>query len=337
MVKEESTCLSYSSASLLQNCEQRYTHYKVNKTPYDSDAAADFVHFNVGKAFHEALENTMHTDRGINGQIVIACKKYRVEEYFLMIRAMVWKYLNMHKLSGFKCVHCELELRGELMLGFIDMIMVNRNGWVIGDLKTSATWYPSVMSRLPMDYQLNLYSHFVPYICKVLKLDPDKFLGCSYRVTTKAKLIQAKGETIDGYNARILEKTKAKRKDGETVEEYNERIIGKSKLIRRVPESEQDYFNRVYNSINCYDVFIPKSAMRIEQTWQKHLMHHQRSMELRDGSVPKRNYSYCEAYFKPCPYWSQCHSNIFTECNQKVELNTEQSYKDKQQLILEVL
>ena len=152
-----------------------------------------------------------------------------------------------------------------------------------------------ILSRLPRDYQLNLYAKFAELFSRYLELDPKKFKGCLYRVTTKTTISQKSNESVDAY------------------------------------------FNRLYKTVKSMDVFIPVENMDIENVWKRHLESYERSMALRNGEAPTRNYSYCESYFRPCPWWSQCHGDINSKCCDKVILNTAESFNRKNNTILDVL
>lgn len=293
---EKNTALSYSSATLLNNCEQRYWHYKVASTPKDSDFEEDYAAFDIGKTFHEVLEKNFHTRKDLDKLLDAACKEYKTEGSKLLIKAMLHKYLDLHEASELTCTNCELPIGSKEVIGFVDAFMCDSNGyWYICDLKTAGRWMPGILARLASDYQLNLYSHFADIFAATLDFDPKKFKGCLYRVTTKTTIAQKSNE------------------------------------------SDKAYFNRLYKTVKSYDIFIPKAAMPTDEVWTRHLEAYERSMELRGGSAPKRNYNYCESYFRPCPYWSQCHGDINSNCSEKVILNTAKSYEDNKQTIMEVL
>ena len=293
---EKSAPLSYSSASLLNNCEQRYWHYKVAATEKDSDFAEDYAAFDIGKTFHQVLEKNLHTRENLDLLLDESCKEFKTEENKEMIRAMLNVYLDMHEASGLKCVKCETAISSPEVIGFIDAIMVEpRGGWFICDLKTAGRWMPSVLAKLPTDYQLNLYSHFADGIADLLELDPSKFKGCLYRVATKTTISQKSNE------------------------------------------SDKAFYNRLYKTVKAFDIFVPKSSMDIEGVWGRHIEAFNRSLELREGSIPRRNYGQCESYFRPCPYWSNCHGDLNTKCLTKVTLNTAESYTNRNRNIAKVL
>jgi len=278
--------LSYSSATLLQNCEQKYAHRKILETKIDKDSSDSTEAFDVGKAFHQVLEDTLHTRLDILKNVEASCKKFKVVKHQAMIHAMVENYLDMHELSGLTCVLCELEISDQTTIGYIDAIMKDAAGfWWIVDLKTSARWNENILSRLPKDYQLNLYSNFADRFAGILDLELHKFRGCRYRVTTKSKANQKETESYDAF------------------------------------------VKRLKRAVKVYDVVVPEDIMDVSGVAKIHQENYERSMKLRGGETPKKNLSYCESYFRPCEYFSNCHGKIFTEAKDKVEIKTADIYK----------
>lgn len=183
------TRLSYSSAGLLKNCSMKYFHHKVNNTKRDFDAEANYDAFNVGKCFHYVLEENGHSEDRLEELLAKGCKAFNVESSESMIHAMLLRYLQIHQRSELEVVKCELALENEEFLGFIDVILTDEAGyWWIADLKTAKFFKPEEAVRLPEDVQLNLYCSFYKDIAKVLGLDPKKWMGARYRVTTKSVL-----------------------------------------------------------------------------------------------------------------------------------------------------
>ena len=281
--KEEKidTRLSYSSATLLKNCETRYCHHKVWNTPKDLDYEDKQDAFNLGKAFHWILEESLHTEKDLMKHLEAACKAFGVEDDKALLHAMVLRYLQTHIESGLKVIKCEQSLSNEDMIGFIDVILGEEDGgfW-FGDMKTAAWVKDLLFARLKNDVQLNTYSFFHREVAGVLDLDPNKFRGCRYRVVTKTKLKQ------------------------------------------KSTESYVEYVKRLAKNVKSYDIIIPVEDMCIEKTYDDHLRLHARTMELRAGEVPTKNLSYCDSYFSPCPYWSQCHGSEYTKCTTELKMIT---------------
>jgi hypothetical protein len=256
-------------------------------TPHDSDYEDSKEHFNIGSAFHDVLETTKHTRKDIDSLTEKACVKYNVKDKELMIRAMVNRYLDMHEASGWTAIECELKIESESMIGYIDIILQKGDSWAIGDLKTAAAFRESTLSRIGKDYQLNLYSSFKEDIADHLRLKPERFVGCFYRVTTKPRIKQNK------------------------------------------TESDAKFYQRLSDRVESYDVYVPVASMDIEGIAKLHQENHDLALELHNGLAPCRNYSNCEDYFTPCPWWSQCHGEIFTKCKSKIGFETAESYKQK--------
>lgn len=177
----------------LQSCEQKYAHYKVLNSPKDSDYEESDA-LGLGKAFHEVLEKTFHKDYN-DALILEAMVTHNVDASDKdLLTIMLKKYVEFRKASGIKVIHCELPLATSEYNGFIDYIAVKGDEWYIGDLKTAGRHDENILSRLPLDPQLNLYAHFADelYIA-VPELVGKRFAGCLYSQTTKSKAGTIKG------------------------------------------------------------------------------------------------------------------------------------------------
>ncbi len=185
--------LSYSSMSTLQSCEQKYHHYKIANTPKDSDYVESDA-LGLGKAFHSVLEKNLHVDF-TESDVIQAMTENNVDSSDKdLLTVMLNKYIEFRKASGFKVVHCELELGTNDYVGFIDFIAVRGNKWWIGDLKTASRHDETILSRLPLDPQLNLYAYFSHGIHNAVpQIDGMEFGGCLYNQTTKSKAGTIKG------------------------------------------------------------------------------------------------------------------------------------------------
>lgn len=185
--------LSYSSMKTLQSCEQKYAHYKITNTPNDPDYVESDA-LGLGKAFHQVLERTLHQDYN-DALIIEAMTEHKVDPSDKeLLTMMLKKYVDYRKKSGIKVIKCELALGTSSYNGFIDFIAVQGNKWFIGDLKTTGRHDENILSQLPLDPQLNLYSHFAEdlYIA-VPSLVGKEFAGCLYTQVTKSKATTPKG------------------------------------------------------------------------------------------------------------------------------------------------
>lgn len=275
------TRLSYSSATLLKNCSQRYTYYKIQGLAQDEDYEDNYDAFNIGTCFHWVLEENGHTDKDLHKLLDAGCATYDVEPHKGMIEAMLLRYLQCHQTSGLEVVFCEFSLSNDKFIGFIDVILKDpeTGDWWIADLKTAARFSELTTARLCHDVQLNLYASFAPEIAKQFELDPAKFKGARYRVTTK------------------------------------------SKLKRSASESYRDHVLRTAKNVKSYDIIVPIEKMRPKETYKEHMALHAKTLKLRSGKLkPEKNTSYCDSFFKACPYWSQCYGGTFTKLKDDLDM-----------------
>jgi len=185
--------LSYSSMTTLQSCEQKYAHYKVLNSPKDSDYVESDA-LGLGKAFHQVLEKTNHTEYN-ESLIIEAMTEHKVgSEEKDLLTIMLKKYVEFRAASGIRVVKCELPLSTSEYNGFIDGIAVRGDEWFILDLKTAGRHDETLLSRLPLDPQLNLYAHFADDLhIAVPEISGKRFAGCLYSQTTKSKAGTIKG------------------------------------------------------------------------------------------------------------------------------------------------
>ena len=203
--------LSYSSWSQLQTCEQQYVHRKVLKTPVDCEEQ-DRTAFDVGSAVHFCMEETMWGKNPISSNLINkAIEQYKDAAPFKgLVHAMALALVKQQVASGLTCVKAELTLDHPKFIGYVDMVAKNsRDEWFIVDLKTSASKpNDGLVARLPLDRQLNLYTHFRENIATALELDTKLFKGCIYRVVTKSKANQKDSEEYARFVKRVERLTK---------------------------------------------------------------------------------------------------------------------------------
>ena len=268
---------SYSASNTYNGCERKYWYEKVANVPVDPDYTDDARALIVGKAFHSALEACRHDKSVFKPDMVHnACVEHGVvyPSDRGMILAMCYRYMNLHARSGLTVVVCEIRVGNEGVVGYIDAVMIDRNGyWWIVDLKTAAMLNNFLLSRLGNDPQLNLYAYFAPDVAADLRLDLEKFRGVRYRVTTKTRKVPKKQETTDSFMKRIYK---------EDIESFD---IG-------IPVEELD-------PEGTYARFMELRG-RVERTWLS-----------KEEDVPQ-NFGNCESYRRPCPYWSRCYGDTFT-------------------------
>lgn len=191
--------LSVSSLRTLQSCEAKYWHYKVAETPKDSDYKESDA-ANLGKAFHEVMEKTLHKSWNIE-LLKAAMETHNVDpEEEMLLRVMLKKYVDYHALSGIDVVKCELKIETSRTVLFIDALGIARDatgkpyGWWIIDLKTAGRHDENLLPQLARDIQMNHYSYFADDVdIAVEEIKGLKFLGCRYR-----QIIKSKAGTLGG-------------------------------------------------------------------------------------------------------------------------------------------
>ena len=264
--------ISHSSANTFKGCQRKYFHQKVAKTRWDPDYQDNAAPLRIGSAFHLVLEmiefNSELLTNHIFGRAFEAEDVDSVTER-MMIRAMIKKYLKLYNKCGLKVIAVEVEISTDDFVGYVDSVMVDRfQNWWIIDLKTAARLDGSLLSRLARDQQLNLYAFYVPFIAEKLGLDPEMFAGCRFHITTKCQI----------------------------------------KLNKK--EKEHDFYLRCYEKVESFDIGIPKKDLAPEDTHDRvmKILTEVRKMPGMDINLVPQSFNNCFDFFKPCPYFSNCHN-----------------------------
>lgn len=265
--------LSHSSANLLLGCERKYWHHKVKSTPRDIDWKNDTLPLDMGSCFHYCLEHSKHDLNGFNAQkLQSAIDEYEFldfETHGPLLWAMLKKYKVLHETLNCGVSEIEMKISDDNFVGYMDILLKDKRGYWISDIKTAAQVSGFLRARLPKDRQLNLY------VSKVLDIygheDWTKQLrGCKYRVITK------------------------------------------SKTKRKKDEGFKDYADRLFKSIRAVEYEIPLELMDYKAAGEDFENLIKRRNEIWAGAPTSQNYNFCESYFKPCEFWSQCHGRLFS-------------------------
>ena len=108
--------MSHSSSRLLSSCSRKYYYKKIAKVEVDADVTESTLALDVGKAFHQVLEETDHKRKNFSLEILNnACHDNQIQEPAIkaMIRAMLYKYMILHEKSGLEIVCIEEEIVDE--------------------------------------------------------------------------------------------------------------------------------------------------------------------------------------------------------------------------------
>ncbi len=74
-----------------------------------------------------------------------------------------------------------------------------------------------------------------------------------------------------------------------------------------------------------YDIEIPSSILNPAQAWSDHLERHSIALELHNGVAPKQNLNACMEWFRPCPHWSKCYGQNYSDTTPQVTVHTLES------------
>lgn len=203
--------LSYSSMNEILGCEQKYAFRKVLKVEQDDDYAQETDAMDIGSVMHKCLEDCYHDLTGfkittLKREIEAYPQTLDFEQHGPLLWAMLRRYKVMHEALGLKAIAVETELTssGEFK-GFVDLVLDEKDGIWVTDLKTAATISKFLLARLKDDRQLNLYVHYYKKLVKPKK----KILGAKYRVVTKSRLKRKKSETFAAFSNRIYDGIRA--------------------------------------------------------------------------------------------------------------------------------
>lgn len=94
------------------------------------------------------------------------------------------------------------------------------------------------------------------------------------------------------------------------------------------PKLKNATFDKLLAAVDVYDIVIPAKAMNPAAITETFNQYHDIALGLHNGVVPVKNFKACFDYFRPCPYFSQCHGKKFDEAATDVEIRTIKSYKE---------
>jgi len=294
--------LSYSAESTYLTCPFRYAAEKIYRLPIDEDASDDTTAFRWGKVVHGVMEDTdwngkNYTEKIFEAHLLeqgfmrkmesgkIALQEMKDNQLVFAMFAAIQSLYAFSKKQKLKTVCCEFKIDLPWLLGYIDQICVDENGfWWIRDLKTSGRISEKEYVRLSRDRQCNVYAHpeVLELIEKELGLAHERFMGVRYTVVFKTTAVVKAGETREAY---------AKRTKPKIVEA----VIPKEGLDPKKIKSEHI---RSIETLNIY---------RNDKTLE-----------------PPRVFggASCYSYMRPCPYWSRCYGKTYTESEKELEIVT---------------
>jgi RecB family exonuclease len=278
--------LSYSSYTLLKGCQTRYWHYKVNNSPVDTDYNDEKESLTLGKAFHSLLEGIEHNpniDKDKLASVIGLIKsEYNLDDdKTALVVAMSKKYLMLreHHPKFSKLAPVAIELKLEDDT-FLGFIDV-----VFSD--SEGYWYIGDLKTTARQSET---------IKARLEMDSQLNLYSYYKEEI-ARMLNLNPDKFSGCLYIATNKTTTKRKVGETNASYVSRLMGAIE-------------SRIY--------VVPITEEKSKAIKADFNDHYELTTQLRKGLEPRKNLSYCENYFSPCPYWSKCHEHNYTEAELEV-------------------
>ncbi len=221
--------------------------------------------------------------------------------------AMMAAYVKHYADESFRVIAIEREFSAPLInpetgassrtyyvRGKVDGIVEIDGENFILEHKTASKIDEAYIERLPLDWQTNLYAHFVQQATGL------KITGVVYNVLEKPRIRQSMGETEEKYAERYAELC-AKSKNG------------KSSAKRKLPESDEDYQARIIAEFESGDKFYQRQMWLradvvdqiVAEVWELG----QQLVTARRVGAWYRNTDSCFNYNRQCAYWPICRSN----------------------------
>jgi len=308
--------LTYSGIKTFRNCRRMYDlRYNRCLVPIEEDETK-----RLGSVFHKCMEMWYGRDIGVPAeQVIDGIQDYIDRSYpdrlvddvqrknWHLAVAMFRAYIGKYPSENFKVVAVEKEFRCPIvnpdtscssrtfmMAGKVDAIILIDGQYYILEHKTAANITGDYIERLPMDFQITLYSD---YIGQEMNL---KIAGILYNVVGKALLKQGRGETEAEFQERraaLIAKSKS----------------GKSSAKRKIPEPDDAFQERLAEKYLDDGMF---HRERLFISRDQYDMLHSEVWELTQQLLLARrtgrwymNTDYCFHYNKPCSYFPICRSN----------------------------
>ncbi len=332
--EKEYDTLTYSALRAFRNCRRMYDlRYNRQLAPLEQDDSLA-----LGSAFHNCLELWYKRDpnalleRTAADILDFIDRSYpdRVTDDWQrknwhLIRAMFLAYIERYPGENFSVVAVEREFRAPIvnpetgcasrtfiMRGKVDALLEFNGRYFIIEHKTASSIDGGYIERLPMDFQVMLYSDYLSQAMNI------KIAGVLYNVVGKAQIKQGMGETEEQFlerRADLIAKSKtgkstAKRKVAEPDDEFQARLAAKYR--------EKDMFHR--DLLYFYtDQFKTLHAEVWELT--------QQLLVARRTGRWYMNTDYCFHYNRSCAYFPICRSgenpNVIENKYRRIEAHPE--------------
>lgn len=300
---------TYSMWALFRNCRKAVEwRYLEQLVPLERASALRF-----GSLVHECLE-LWHGRRDlalvldhIDRQCVNRAQDAGQKRDWFLATAMLRGYAAQYPTEEFEVVALEKTFEGSIvnpatgaasrsfvLAGKVDGIIRIGSEYFILEHKTAAQLDADYLEKLWTDFQITLYAYYVEQTMQI------PITGILYNVLVKARLQQAKGETVEEFEARRQEllaksktgKTTAKRKLPESDEEFSAR------LAEKYADPLMFHREMLYLSRDRFEI-LRSELWELTQAF----------LDARRRGVFYQNTAFCFNYQRPCPYFALCRSN----------------------------
>jgi len=221
-----------------------------------------------------------------------------------LARAMITAYMERYPSEDFVVVAIEKQFqcpvinpdtgaasRTFYMRGKVDALVTRNGEYFLLEHKTAAVINGDYIERLPLDFQVTLYAHYLEQFMNI------RIAGVIYNVIGKAKIQQSVGETEEVFEARradLIAKSKT----------------GKSSAKQQMPESDEEFAARLAKKYREKDMFhrsslyIPRSQyeMLTAEIWELC----QQLLIARRTNRWYMNTDVCFLYYRPCRFFPVC-------------------------------
>ena len=276
MTDKDEIRMSYSSMSEMHSCEMKYAHRKIFKSNVDVDITQDTTALRVGSCFHFVLEICKHDYSLVTDQNrKDAFKRYEIEDISQqgLLIALWEKYQKLHTASGLTVIACEEDIGDYRVVGSIDVVLQDRRGY----------WFIC---------DLKTASQFSTV--KFARLNKDRQLNL---------YTYFRGQVAEKYSL-----------DLDMFAGVIYRVALKSRKKIYAKETLDSYVKRLENEVEIKDVFIPIDKLEPKDAYDDIINAQRRAMLIKQGDEkPIKNFASCEAWFRPCNYFSQCHGHLHSE------------------------
>ena len=312
---QELTPVTCSSLKSFKLCRKDYNLRYVRGLQSLDESEAQYL----GTVIHGCLERWHGRGDADNEAVVADIFDYidtsfpgreqddRQKKDWHLARAMISAYTKRYPSEEFEVVSVEEQFqcpiinpdtgaasRSFYMRGKVDALVVRNGEYFLLEHKTAAVIDKSYIEKLPMDFQVTLYAHYLEQYKNI------RIAGVIYNVLGKSLIRQSKGETEQEFEERRAELI-AKSK------------TGKSSAKRKMPESDEAFQARLGEKYQAPEMFhremlyIPSSQyeMLTAEIWELC----QQLLIARRTSRWYMNTDVCFLYNRPCRFFPICVSN----------------------------